>query len=137
MITAVDSSVVFDIISVDAAHFNVSRRALAESAQAGTIVACESVWAEVSAYFPGADQARSTFDGLLIAFDPMSHPAALEAGRAWRAYRARRGPRNRVVPDFLIGAHALMQADRLLTRDAAFQRRNFPDLAVFDPTDGA
>ena len=40
----------------------------------------------------------------------------------------------RILADFLLGAHALMQADRLMTLDAAFYERNFPELALYPIT---
>jgi hypothetical protein len=39
-----------------------------------------------------------------------------------------------VVADFLVGAHALAQADRLLTRDRGFHRRAFAGLVIVDPS---
>ena len=61
--------------------------------------------------------------------------SALEAGFAWKEYRRRGGTRKRLVADFLIGSHALVQADRLLTRDRGFYRVYFSKLAVLDPTE--
>ena len=48
-----------------------------------------------------------------------------------------RGPRfarDRVVADFLIGAHAAQQADALLTRDRSFYRRGFR-VRIIDPAE--
>ena len=60
--------------------------------------------------------------------------AAVDAGASWREYRRRGGARARIVPDFLIGAHAGYRADRLLTRDRGFYRSHFPGLKIIDPS---
>jgi predicted nucleic acid-binding protein len=60
----------------------------------------------------------------------MSVDAALAASDAWKAYRRRGGRRERLIADFLIGAHAQLQAERLLTRDRGFY---FAKLSVLDP----
>ena len=61
----------------------------------------------------------------------------MRAGEMQRRYRsARRGaPASpRTVPDFLIGAHALLQCNGLITRDAGFFRDYFKGLKVIVPT---
>jgi predicted nucleic acid-binding protein len=106
------------------------RRCIAE----GSLVACDIVWAETGAWFPDAKAAANAFSKLRVDFSPLIAPTALAASRAWRMYREAGGTRERVIADFLIGAHAATQADRLLTRDRGFYRSHFRRLRVVDPT---
>ena len=57
----------------------------------------------------------------------------MRAGHMQRRFRDRGGRRERVVADFLIGAHALLQSDALVTRDAGFYRDYFKGLKVIVP----
>jgi hypothetical protein len=70
-----------------------------------------------------------------IAYSAMEPKAALRAGEMQRRYRQRGGNHNRsrTVADFLIGAHAMMQCDALITRDAGFYRDYFKGLKVIVP----
>ena len=60
----------------------------------------------------------------------------LHMARIMRDYARNKGPRARVAPDFLIGAHAAKQADALLTTDAGFFRQYFEGLTVMTPEAG-
>jgi predicted nucleic acid-binding protein len=57
------------------------------------------------------------------------------AGAAFQRYAARRRKRKgaevrRILADFVIGAHALVNGYKLLTLDAGFYAASFPGLAI-------
>lgn len=133
MITAVDTSVLLDVFTADPTFGSASRDSLGKCLAAGTVLVCSVVWAETSAFFPKPDGAEAALSALGAAFSPLERRSAVRAGETWRRYRKRGGARQRVIADFLIGAHASLQADRLLTRDRGFYRGYFPDLTVIEP----
>lgn len=128
-----DTSVLLDVLGANAEFGPRSATALREALAQGAIVACEAVWAETAAFFPGAEEATATLERLRLEYSPLSSESAAHAGQAWRAHREAGGARRRVVADFLVAAHALHQADRLLTRDRGFYRLCFADLTVINP----
>ncbi len=135
MRTALDSSVLLDVLGADPAFGERSREALRAAHDAGALVACDIVWAEVRAHFGSDDEFNRALALLGVQFDPVSEQAAAMAGSLWRG--GRKGARllgKRVVADFLIAAHAHLQADALLSRDRGFYRRYFRQLRLIDPT---
>lgn len=154
MITAVDTNVLLDVLIPGAPHGDQSERALAEAVRAGALLISEPVYAELAVHF--AD--RADLDRFLadtgIRLEPSGAEALYTAGRAWSAYLRRRPaslacpqcgaaqrvrcdrcgasvqPRQHVVADFLIGAHAVAHADTLLTRDRGYYATYFPDLKL-------
>lgn len=133
MITAVDTSVLVDFFRHDKRFGTSSRAALSRCSQEGSLVACALVWAEVAAAFSKPADALSALERLGVDYDAVDREVALAAGAAWRHYRNAGGSRQRVLADFLIGAHASMRASRLLTRDRGYYRSHFPDLQVVEP----
>lgn len=134
MITAVDTNVLLDVLGADATFGPRSRDALTRCIGDGALLMSDVAWIETAAAFPDPSTADSALASIGVTFDPTRQKAATAAATAWRAYRESGGPRSRVVADFLIGAHAQVQADRLLTRDRGFYRKYFAGLVVLDPS---
>jgi predicted nucleic acid-binding protein len=136
VITAVDTNVLLDVFGADAKFSPASSEALRRCLREGALVASAVVWAETATVFGDAGRFRDAMHKLPASFSPMTEEAAIRAAAAWRRYRTDGGPHDRIAADFLIGAHALVSTDRLLTRDRGFYRRYFSGLRVVDPTAG-
>lgn len=132
MKSAVDSSVLFDIVK-GAPGAPAAQKALETALAHGSVCVCAVVVAELGRYFADEQDLRDFLAACQIDHDPLSIDAALEAARIMRNCARNKGPRERVAPDFLIGAHAIKQADALLTTDAGFFRHYFAGLNVIAP----
>ena len=133
MRTAVDSSVLLDVILEDPRFGDRSEAALRSRSAAGAPIVCECLLAEIRPAFAPGDIEEFLSDWN-IQFVPSSKESSLLASEMFAAYlKRRRGRSGRVVADFLIGAHALLTADRLLARDRGYYRDYFRRLALFEP----
>ena len=128
MITAVDTNVLLDVFIPSDEHGPRSREWLSVAYNAGAVIVCDLVYAELVPAFVS----KVSLDGALreigAALSPINSSIAFEAGLRWKLYRESGGPRNRIIIDFLIGAHAASTADAFLTRDRGFFATYFPDL---------
>ncbi len=128
MITAVDTSVLLDVFRGDTRHGPESQQRLREAYDTGAVIICDIVYAEL---VPAFDD-RAVLDGALrqinVSHSPITTTVAYEAGLRWQRYRRAGGPRQRIITDFLIGAHALAAAEAFLTRDRGFYTTYYPEL---------
>ena len=132
MKSAVDSSLLFDIVK-GAPGAAAAQTALETALAHGSLCVCAVVVAELGRYFAQEQDLRDFLAACQIGHDPLTMDAALEAACIMRSYARDKEPKERVAPDFLIGAHAIQQADALLTTDAGFFRHYFEGLSVISP----
>jgi len=116
MKTALDTSVILDVITDDPTWADASESMLVEAYDLGVLVIGECVLAEITPALRPQDL-QSFLDEWRIQFLPTSKAAAMRAGRMYQEYLQRSTLVKRVVPDFLIGAHALEHTGRLVARD--------------------
>lgn len=129
----VDSNVLLDVLTEDPSWFEWSSSALARCAEEGPLAVNPLVYAEVSIGFERIEDLDEALDS--AGFQRLALPweAAFLAGKCFLRYRRGGGVRSSTLPDFYIGAHALVEGRTLLTRDAARYRTYFPRLALVAP----
>ena len=89
---------------------------------------CDVVYAELAPAFASRTALDDALRDIGATLSPIDSSIAHEAGLRWKRYRSAGGPRQRIITDFLIGAHALSAADAFLTRDRGFFSSYFPEL---------
>ena len=137
MITAIDSNVLLDVLTGSVEHGAQSAAALRLATSEGALITCTTVLAEVVGAYDQPSAVTRQLERLGLDLVPDDRAVALAAGRVYRAYRKGGGARERILPDFLIGAHAAIHADRLLTRDRGFYRSLFAKLKLLEPVTAA
>lgn len=154
MITAIDTNILLDILIPDEIHSLQSKERLDRHAEKGRLIICELVYAELAAQFISARELKDFLADTGIRLIPSDESTLHAAGERWMMYaRSRRRSmqcancgaradflcpkcrqpiacRQRILSDFIIGAHAMVHAEALLTRDRGFYRAYFRDLKI-------
>ncbi len=156
MITAVDTNILLDILIPGEPFAASSKMLLDKHLSKGQLVICEIVFSELAAGFLSDQKLNSFLSDTGISLVYSNEKALFLAGSRWREY-AQKGIKNRfpcaqcghtyqvscpqcgtiltkrlhVLADFVIGAHALVQADCILSRDLGVYRSYYKDLQVF------
>jgi predicted nucleic acid-binding protein len=157
MITAVDTNIILDVLIPGEPFGELSKELLDRHSSRGKLILCGVVFAELAARFPAEEELASFLADTRISLVQPNEKSLYIAGSRWAVY-ARKSDKNRfscgkcghsfeatcprckaaltkrlhVLADFLIGAHALVQADCILSRDLGVYKTYFSDLTVID-----
>jgi predicted nucleic acid-binding protein len=133
MPTLVDSNVILDVVTEDPEWFDWSSAALARIAERDRLIINPLVYAEVSLGFDRIEDLDYSVPPEYFAREPLPWAGAFLAARAFAKYKRRGGSRQHPLPDFYIGAHAVIAGYSLLTRDPRRYRTYFPKLRLVAP----
>jgi len=131
MITAVDTNILLDVFLPDKKFASASSELLKLAYDEGALVICDIVYAELVPQFEKRSILDSALSTISMSLSSIDKDVAFLAGERWKIYRKSGGKRKRIITDFLIGAHAMIKAERFLTRDRGFYKSYFPDLRIF------
>jgi predicted nucleic acid-binding protein len=135
---AVDSCVLIDLLGEDAMA-DFAEACLRDALAQGPVVLCDVVLSEITAGLGHGSEIMDAVEEMGMSFSPVERKAAIRAGEMQRRYKQRsrtaltHAITERTVPDFIVGAHALLQCNALITRDAGFFRDYFKGLKVIVP----
>lgn len=134
MITAIDTNVLLDVLLPNDDFCDAAMAAIEESVTAGSLVVCDVVYAELCVHFSAQQDCDDFLAANQIRVEALTRASQFAASRVWREYRRQGGSRARILADFMVGAHAQLQATRLLSRDRGFYKKLFPSLKLVDPS---
>ena len=136
MRTALDTNVLSALWSHEPLASQIATQ-LADARAQGGLVICAPVYAELLAHPSAGESFVDEFlgeTGITVDF-VLEEDVWRSAAQSFAAYARRRrrsagGSPKRLLVDFVIAAHALLRADRLMTLDATRYRQDFPKLRI-------
>ena len=129
----VDTNVLVDIVSDDPIWAKWSEQRLMIAAAQDELAINDIVYAELSVRYAAIEELDAMIRDAGVVNAPIPRPALFLAGKAFQRYRTAGGRRTGVLPDFFLGAHAVISDSALITRDAARYRTYFPGIALIAP----
>lgn len=132
MTIAVDSPVLIELLS-NGPQADAVEACLRQSLVGGRVVVCAVTLAQVCAALRGGAEVLEALEEMGVHFNPMEAKSALRAGEMQRRHRQRGTTPRRGLDEFMVGAHALLQCDGLITWNDTFHRDYFKGLKLIVP----
>lgn len=129
----VDSCVLLDLFTNDPNWGDWSVSILEQYSQTNTLYINSIVYTEVSMGFKNIEDVESAISDLDIKVLEIPREALFLAGKTYIEYRKNKGIKQSPLPDFFIGAHALVASFELITRDLGKYSTYFPNLKPIHP----
>lgn len=136
MTTFLDTNVVIALLKPEDAHHAWSVAEVQRRKDDGPLVICDIVYCEVSVTLETRGDVDAALAELGLDRLPESDDALFAAGKAYKQYKANKGPKDGVLPDLLIGATAFCEEAPLLTADPRRYKTYFPELQIELPPKG-
>jgi len=129
----VDTNVLLDVVTDDPQWADWSQHQLEAASLSDRLAINSVIYAELSIGYERIEELDAALDTAGISLAEIPRPALFLAGKVFRAYRKRGGPKTGVLPDFFIGAHAAVAKVPLLTRDPRRYRNYYPTAELIAP----
>lgn len=133
MAILVDSCVILDIMTEDPIWFKWSSEMLEKHSEHHQLVINPIIYGEVSIGYQKIEELEEALPPTFFKRLPIPWEAAFLAGKVFLTYRRQGGQRSLPLPDFFIGAHALVDDLLLLTRNSKRFKHYFPKLKLITP----
>ncbi len=136
---AIDTSVLIDLLGEDAGMADAAEQCVRDALAQGPVVLCDVVVSEITAGLGHGTDIMDVVEEMGMRYLPVERRSAIRAGEMQRRFNQRRAAGQgsqispRTGPDFIVGAHALLQCAGLITRDAGFFRDYFKGLKIIVP----
>jgi predicted nucleic acid-binding protein len=115
---AVDAPVLVELLT-DGPRADAAETSLRQALGSGRVVVCDAALAGVCASLRNGADALSALEDMGVHYSAVESKSALRAGEMQRRQR-QRNDETRPLADFLVGAHALLQCDALITYETVF-----------------
>jgi predicted nucleic acid-binding protein len=129
----VDTNVILDVVENDPQWAAWSQAQLEAASLKFALVINPVIYAELSIAYQRIEELEAMLKSAGLRLDPIPREALFLAGRVFLRYRQQKGIKLGVLPDFFVGAHALVAGIALLTRDPGRYRTYFPTLTLVTP----
>ena len=129
----IDSCVLLDLITNDKNWADWSENILEQYSQSNSLFINSMVYTEVSIGFKTIEEVDEALAEMGIKVLEIPREALFLTGKVFLEYRKNKGIKTSPLPDFFIGAHALISKFQLITRDNGKFSSYFPTLKLISP----